>query len=118
MKYAVDRFDLGTEIEVSADSISSEYIPRRKERFYCPECDEIVYFRSKGGSQPCQFYHKVKTQTSKECENRVDGKSGLCLYERVGLPIYLTGIESGMFFLNIGFPPLGENLSKKCQNQI
>ena len=117
MKYAIDRFVLGFEVEVSANDIDATYIPKRKERFYCPECGEIVYFRSKGGSHPSQFYHKAKTPFSPECEKRVDGISNLYLYQRIGLPMFLTGVDFSPLTLNIGFPPLGNALLTKATKE-
>ena len=117
MKYAIDRFVLGIEVEVSANDIDELYIPKRKERFYCPECGEIVYFRSKGGSHPSQFYHKAKTPFSPECEKRVDGISNLYLYQRIGLPMFLTGVDFSPLTLNIGFPPLGNALLTKATKE-
>ena len=110
MRYAIDRFRIGSEEEVDADYFYNKFIPRRQDRFFCPECGEIVYWRSKGGTHPNQFYHKVKTERSPECDKRVDGRSGLNLYERIGLPIFLTPSFGEHYLLNIGFPPVGANL--------
>ena len=91
MKYAIDRYAMGTEKEVDADDFDGQYfIPSRRNRFYCPECGEIVFFRAKGGSNPNHFFHQEKTDRTPECDKRVDGRSSLSLSERVGLPIYLT----------------------------
>lgn len=108
MRSAIDRYQIGTELEVDADDFDNQYyIPNRTNRFYCPECNEIVFFRAKGGNHPNQFYHQVKTDRAPECDKRVDGRSGLSLNERIGLPIFITGIISGKFQINIGFPALG-----------
>lgn len=107
MRYAIDRYNIGHEEEVCADAYEGTYIPQRQTRFFCPECNEIVFWRSKGGSHPNQFYHKVKTERSPECDKRVDGRSGLSLYERVGLPLYLENV-GGRYQLSIGFPAVGE----------
>ena len=117
MKYAVDRYSIGTEIEVKADDFDNQsYIPNRKQRFYCPECNEIVFFRAKGGNHPNQFYHQEKTDRTPECDKRVDGRSNLTISQRVGLPLFITQISKGNFQLNIGFPALGiktlENAAK------
>lgn len=111
MRYAVDRYRIGNETEVDADRFSGcFYIPDRRNRFYCPECGEIVYFRDQGGTHPSHFYHQEKTDKSPECDKRVDGRSELSLNERVGLPLYLVRIHGNTFQLNIGFPPLGKEL--------
>lgn len=109
MKYAIDRYGVGTEIEVSAEEFDNSYIPRRTSRFFCPECGEPVFWRAAGGSHCCHFCHKVKTARSPECDKRVDGRSGLSLYERVGLPIFLSHIGVS-FQLSVGFPALGSEL--------
>lgn len=121
MKYAIDRFRIGSEEEVDADFFYNKYIPRRQNRFFCPECGEIVYWRSKGGTHPNQFYHKVKTERSPECDKRVDGRAGLFLYERVGLPVFLTRNLAEQYQLNIGFPAVGEKLLQRamdCQAKV
>lgn len=107
MKYAIDRYGIGNEIEVNADDFDNQhYIPQRRTRFYCPECNEIVFFRAKGGSHPNQFYHKEKTDRTPECDKRVDGRSNLTISQRVGLPLFITQISTGNFQLNIGFPAI------------
>lgn len=114
MKFAIDRYSVGVEKEVEADEFDNQYIARRRNRFYCPECGEIVYFRAKGGTHPNQFYHKEKTESTPECDNRVDGRTELSLSQRVGLPLYLTGILSGSYQLSIGFPALGAEMLLKA----
>lgn len=115
MRYAIDRYAVGVEEEVCADDFDDQYyIPGRRKRFFCPECGEVVYFRTKGGSHPNQFYHQEKTDRTPECDKRVDGRSELTLSQRVGLPIYLTGIVSGHYQLSIGFPALGAEMLDKA----
>lgn len=115
MRFAIDRYAVGIEKEVSAtDFENSYYIPGRLSRFFCPECGEIVYFRNKGGTHPSQFYHQEKTDKTPECDKRVDGRSDLSLSQRVGLPLYLSRMLSGQFQLNIGFPALGHEMLKKA----
>lgn len=112
MKYAIDRFvnnREGKEIEVSASDIYEEYgggyVPRAQNRFFCPECQEKVFFRRKGSGE---FYHQARTDFTPECDKRVDGNSDLYVYERTGLPIYLTHKYGDVYALNIAFPALGE----------
>ena len=64
----------------------------------------------RGGSQPDKFSHYNKTEQTPECDKRVDGRSGLNLYERVGLPVYLAIRAVNQFSLMIGFPAVGEQL--------
>ena len=110
MKYAIDRYEMGLEKEVRADIFYNKYIPRKKDRFFCPECGEPVFWSSRGGSQPDKFSHYNKTEQTPECDKRVDGCSGLNLYERVGLPVYLAVRAFTQFSLMIGFPAAGEQL--------
>lgn len=112
MRYAIDRYAVGTEKEVYAgDFENTAYIPRRTQRFFCPECGEKVFFRFKRGSK--EFYHQAKTEKTPECDKRVDGRSGLSLRQRVGLNVYLKCIGNH-FSLNIGFPALGDELLSKA----
>lgn len=107
MRFAIDRYAVGTEKEVSASEFKGQsYIPARKERFYCPECGEIVYIRN-GQYNVSHFYHQKKTSRTPECDKRVDGHSELTISQRVGLPLFITQIGSGNFQLSIGFPALG-----------
>lgn len=117
MKYAIDRYEIGAEIEVDADNFEKQYyIPQRLTRFFCPECNEIVFFRKKGGNQPNKFYHQKRDDRTPECDERVDGRSNLTISQRVGLPLFITQISTDNFQLNIGFPALGnktlENAAK------
>jgi hypothetical protein len=121
MKFAIDRYTNerdGKEIEVSASDIFKQYnggyVPRSHSRFYCPECNEQVFFRMHGGQQPDMFYHQKRTDASPDCDKRVDGKSDLYLYERTGLPIYLIHQYGEIYKLYIGFPSLGEFLLNKA----
>lgn len=117
MKYAIDRYGLGLEKEVSADIFYNKYIPQKKDRFFCPECGERVFWVSRGGSLPDKFSHYKRTEQTPECERRVDGYSGLTLYERVGLPVYLTVKFDNQFCLNIGFPAIGGQLLSESARQ-
>ena len=115
MKYAIDRYSVGFEKEVIADDFDNDYyIPRRTSRFYCPECNELVYFRASGGGRTSHFYHQEKTERSPECDKRVDGRSSLSLSERVGLPLYLIPLFSKKYQLCMGFPALGSYLFNKA----
>ena len=107
MRFAIDRYAAGTEKEVSASEFDGQsYIPARKERFYCPDCGEIVYIRN-GQHNVSHFYHKEKTSRTPECDKRVDGCSELTISQRVGLPLFITQIGAENFQLCIGFPALG-----------
>lgn len=121
MKYAIDRYLTGVEKEVCADDFYGKYIPRRSNRFYCPECGLQVYWVSKGGNQPNKFKHPPRTENSPECDKRVDGRSDLYLYERVGLPLHLTRISDSNFQLAISFPAIGSKMlanAASCNTKI
>lgn len=106
MRYAVDRYILGHEQEVAAKSfLPLSYIPGRKERFFCPECGEHVYFCA---SKEGHFSHYEREEgITPECDKRVDGRSGLSLYERTGLSMHIVRDTSERYCLGISFPPLG-----------
>lgn len=117
MRYAIDRIKTGTEKEVRADEFSGlYYIPCAHSRFFCPECGEQVFWRASGGSHSCHFYHKARTATTPECDKRVDGRSELNIYERVGLPVYLSRSNANGFQLNIAFPAIGETALDTAAN--
>ena len=117
MKYAIDRFvnnREGQEMEVSAADIYEQCHggkPLRADtRFYCPECHERVFWHCRGGRLPDFFSHHAKTESSPECDKRVDGRSDLYIYERTGLPLYLSLKYGDVSSLNIAFPAIGEHL--------
>jgi len=116
MKYAVDHYELGREQEISAESLLSHpYIRRKKDRFFCPECGERVFFRAKGDGE---FYHQKQVEgVTPECDKRVDGRSGLSLYERMGLSLYIVHDSGERYCLGISFPPLGEQTLKVAAQQ-
>ena len=117
MRYAVDRITAGTEKGVDANEFSSmSYIPFKLSRFFCPECGETVYWRAQGGTHSSHFFHKTKTETTPECDKRVDGRSELFIYERVGLPLYLSSVGR-IFQLNIGFPSVGNDAISAAANR-
>ena len=108
MKYAIDRFvnnREGQEMEVSAADIYEQCHggkPLRADtRFYCPECHERVFWHCRGGRLPDFFSHHAKTESSPECDKRVDGRSDLYIYERTGLPLYLSLKYGDVSSLNI-----------------
>ncbi len=111
MLYAIDRYQAGHEKEVRADEFFD--MSGISSRLYCPECGEKVYYRKRGGAHPAHFYHDKKTRSSPECDKRVDGHSTLSLYERVGLPLFLTR-NGAIFHLNIGFPAIGSKALERA----
>lgn len=116
MRHAVDRYILGHEQEVSAESFFSlSHIPGRKDRFFCPECGEPVFFRAKDNGVFCHY--KRVDGVSPECDKRVDGRSGLSLYERTGLPMYIVHDAEERYCLGISFPPLGRKILEAATQQ-
>lgn len=114
VKDAIDRIKISAEEEVRAESFYGKDISCSKTRFFCPECGEQVFWRSRWGARPDVFYHKAKTNATPECDKRVDGRSDLYLYERVGLSLALQQLGHSQFRLNIIFPALGEQLLSAC----
>ena len=117
MRFAIDRYIAGKEREVAASEFFDVFIPQKQNRFFCPECGEPVNWRSRGGAHPDVFYHRVKTDRSPECDKRVDGRSDLALYQRVGLPLYLLKTYEGIYSLNIAFPALRQQLFSKITDE-
>lgn len=113
MRFAVDRFVAGKEKEVAASDFYGKTIPRRHDRFFCPECNEPVHWRDRSASKSEYFAHNKKTDRSPECDKRVDGRSDLSLNQRVGLSLYLSHEFNGVFNLNLVFPSLGTQLFDK-----
>lgn len=116
MKFAIDRFVNnrdGQEMEVSAEDIYEQCYggkPLRADtRFFCPECQERVFWHCRGGHLPDFFSHHARTDSSPECDKRVDGRSDLYIYERTGLPVYLSHKYGDVYTLNIAFPAIGEH---------
>lgn len=111
MQYAIDRFITGLEKEVSAADFDNQYyIPRKSERFFCPECGLQVSWVTRTANRSSFFRHPAKTETSPECDKRVDGYSELYFYERAGLPLFLSRLSERNFQLEISFPPLGRSM--------
>lgn len=111
MQYAIDRFITGLEKEVSAaDFDDQHYIPRKSVRFFCPECGLQVSWVTSTYNRSSFFRHPNRTETSPECDKRVDGRSELYLYERVGLPVFLSRSSENSFQLSISFPAVGSKM--------
>ena len=121
MKFAIDRFvnnREGQEMEVSAEDIYEQCQGgkplRANTRFYCPECNERVFWHCRGGQLPDFFSHHKRLDSSPECDKRVDGRSDLYIYERTGLPLYLSHKYGDVYSLSIAFPAIGERLLQRA----
>ncbi len=113
MLYAIDNYEIGKQREVSASDIVQDKHCFRTGRFSCPECNETVTLVERVDTT-AYFRHHNRSQASPECDKRVDGRSGLTLYERVGLPLYLKCNSESSFKLYFGFPSLGEVLFQRA----
>lgn len=71
MKYAVDRYGVDLEKEVSADIFYNKYIAQRDSRFFCPECGEPVFWSSRGGPLPDRFSHYKRTERTPEWQEAI-----------------------------------------------
>ncbi|OAA91885.1 hypothetical protein [Clostridium ljungdahlii] len=113
MKTAIYHYSLGKQKEVQAsDFIRGSSFPPGK--FTCPECGENVFLTSRKYS--ILFSHYEKKETSPECDRRVDGKSSLTIYERIGLPLYLR-INNGNFYLSMGFRPISFDILQTASRE-
>lgn len=104
MKTALDCYTRGKQKESSADDyiLGSFY---SRERFICPECGEFVHLKRSKYSN--YFAHYKKSETSAECDRRVDGVQTDSIYERMGLPIYIRhGALKDYYELYLGFKSL------------
>lgn len=117
MRYAIDRIQTGSEREVNADEFEGIRIISKHNRFYCPECGEMVFFRSRGGNHPNHFVHRKKTDTTPECDKRVDGHTKLTLIQHIGLPLFLTKDVIGVFRICMGFPALGSDIIDRAEKE-
>jgi hypothetical protein len=114
MRRAIDNYMVGKQKEVNADEFYGLSISTSQRRFICPECGEYVALVYREGIR--FFRHTNRTEASPFCDERIDGISGLSLYERVGLPIYLKGDRNSQFELFIGFYALGEDALLSAYN--
>ena len=117
MRYAIDRLNAGFEMEVCADDFDGEYSVRLSNRFFCPECGESVFWKSKGGRKTRnEFSHYRNSPQAPECDKRVDGNSSLYVYQRVGLPMKIAR-RGDTFFLYMNFPAISNTLIETAINQ-
>ena len=61
MRYAIDRLNAGFEMEVCADDFDGEHSVRLSNRFFCPECGEPVFWKSKAEEKPEMSFHTIET---------------------------------------------------------
>lgn len=100
MKTAIDCYARGKQKESNADDYPRQGI-YKVGRFICPECGELVHLT---GSKYANFFaHYKKTDSSADCDRRIDGVPTLSIYEKIGLPIFLRKSDNNEFKLFIGF---------------
>lgn len=116
MKTAIDNYELGKQKEVNADSFPYSFHANNR-RFKCPECGEVVFLRNYKKTNSKIFYHRRKDETTKECDLRVDGKSNLSIYDRLGLPLYLRKNSLGEFYFAVSFRSVPENVLLQCEKR-
>lgn len=107
MKYAIFYYERGKQKEVSADDMQRR-VWFSHGQLTCPECGESVFISS--GKYSYHFNHYSKSSESPECDKRVDGRSELTVYERIGLPLYIKKMSASTFALYMGFWSLGSEL--------
>lgn len=108
MNYAIDNYQIGKAIEISAIDAYKKYSGRYGS-YSCPECGVEVTLTKRSNSVP-YFRHSNKDVMSPDCDKRVDATIAQYLYERIGLPIYLKYDLLQGYEVNIGFPSLGEKV--------
>lgn len=116
MKTAIDNYELGKQKEVNADSFPYSFHADSR-RFKCPECGEPVFLRNYTKTNSKIFYHRKKDETTKECDLRVDGKSNLSIYDRLGLPLYLRKNSLGKYYFAVSFRRVPENVLLQCEKR-
>lgn len=113
MKTAIDNYELGKLREINADCFK-ESISSKTNRFRCTECGEIVSLvvRKRG-----EKFFAHKSGKKEECELRVDGGSGLTVYDRIGLSLYLRKNKEGNFYFSILFRKVPANEFFTCKDR-
>lgn len=108
MDTAISLQFVGKQKEVSA----GDFAKKRnfsKGMFICPECGEDVFLRM-GDKQKNSFAHFKRSEIYQDCELRVDGGSNLSIYERLGVPLYLTKSKMHGYELNIGLKAINKDM--------
>ncbi|MGH2087539.1 hypothetical protein ACRCJZ_08260 [Aerococcus urinaeequi] len=107
MDTAISLHEVGRQKEVFA----KDFNKRRKYArgtFICPECGEDVVLRM-SEKQKSYFAHYMHNKSYKDCDLRVDGNSNLTIYERLGIPLYLTASKMHGYELNIGLKSISHD---------
>lgn len=116
MKTALDFYERGKLKESNADDYNAN-LYYSGNRFICPECGEPVYIRP---SKYANFFvHHKRTDTTTECDRRVDGVPNGSIYKRIGIPIYLKKREETKFELYLACKAISEkNMDMAEENHV
>lgn len=100
MKTAIDFYERGKEKESNAEDYN-HLLRFPADRFICPACGERVFLTR--GKYTNHFSHFKKNDEHDDCDRRVDGISTESLYERIGLPLYISRDTDKGFSLYVSF---------------
>ncbi len=103
MKTAIDFYERGKEKESNAEDYN-HLLRFPADRFICPACGERVFLTR--GKYTNHFSHFKKSDEHDDCDRRVDGISTESIYERIGLPLYISRDTDQGFSLYISFRAL------------
>ena len=96
MKTALDNYSLGKQKEVFASDFENT-MRYQSGRFQCPVCGEdVILVIPKERAK--YFKHYKRTDTSMECDRRINTYEQLNIYDRIGLSVYLKNRNNEYFF--------------------
>ena len=107
MKTAIDFYERGKEKESNAEDYN-HLLRFPADRFICPACGERVFLTR--GKYTNHFSHYKKNDEYDDCDRRVDGISTESIYERIGLPLYISRETEQGFSLYVSFRALKQRL--------
>lgn len=111
---------ISLEIAGKQKEVVAEELTKRKKykrgTFICPECGEDVFLRF-SDKQKSYFAHYMRSEIYKDCDLRVDGNSNLTIYERLGVPLYLTKSKINGYELNIGLKAISNESLMIAESQ-
>jgi len=105
MKTAIDFYERGKEKESNAEDYN-HLLRFPADRFICPACGERVFLTR--GKYSNHFSHFKRNDEHDDCDRRVDGVSTESIYERIGLPLYISRDTESGFSLYISFRVLNQ----------
>ena len=96
MKTALDNYSLGKQKEVFASDFENT-IGYQSGRFQCPVCGEDVILVIPK-ARVNYFKHYKRTDSSIECDRRINTYEQLNIYDRIGLSVYLKNRNNEYYF--------------------